>query len=158
MTESKSPQVNFEARLATTHERGRMYLILQLFNHTSWTVWIDEVSVVLAALDANLQTEAPTGQARHRIFQNVGPNEALGVSLAETMYDAAGRPQGRYSCSINTGVRYRVLDEWCDAKLEPCHIEMEALTVVALHGARWYDKRIKQKNGLVGLAMNVHRE
>ena len=155
--ESKSAKIKFAPKLRITREDGWQYLELQLVNHSSWTVWVEEASVGLADLDANLQTEVPSGQARHEILQNVSPNEALSVSLAGAIYDAAGRPQGQYSCLVHIHVRYRVFGEWRDAELETCRVEMEALSVFGLRSGRWYDKKIKQTNRRVDLITPEHK-
>jgi len=155
--ESKSAQIKFFPKLITCRENGWLSLELLLENCSSWTVWVEEATVFLADLDAIWQSTDAAGQARHEIRQNVGANDTLGVSLAVAIYNAAGRPQGKYSCLVLTDVRYRVLDEWCDAKLETCRVEMAGLTVVGLHSARWYDKKIKQINRPVDLITPVHK-
>jgi hypothetical protein len=145
--ESKSAQIKFAPRLRIYREHGWVYLALLLVNRSSWTVWVEEATVVLADLDVIWQSAVATGQTTHKIRQNVPANDTLGVSLAEAIYDAAGRPQGPYSCLVLTDVRYRVFDEWCDAKLETCRVEMAAHTAVSLRIARWYDKKLRQING-----------
>jgi hypothetical protein len=154
---SKSAQTKFAPKLRITRENGWVYLELQLVNHSSSTVWIQEAAVVLIDLNADSQTAVSNGQAKYEILQNVGPNDTLCVSLARTIYDAAGRPQGPYSCLVSTIVRYRVFDEWCNAKLETHRVEMAALKVRGLHGASWYDKKFKQSNGSVGLTTKEHK-
>ena len=155
--ESSPAQIKFVPKLRITRQDGWTYLELQLVNRSSWTVWVEEARLVLADLDAHWQTGVPTGQVIHKIRQNVVPGDVLSVSLAAAIYDAAGRPQGPYSCLVSTNVRYRVFDEWCNAQLETCHVEMTALTVVGLRSARWYDKKIKQINGSVGLTTKEHK-
>lgn len=113
--ESKSAQVKFAPQLTTTHGDGRRCLELRLVNRFSSTVWVEDATVVLADLEANLQTVVPTGQARLQILENVRPNETLSVDLAWAVYDAAGRPQGPLSCLVLTNVRYRVFNEWHNA-------------------------------------------
>jgi hypothetical protein len=120
-------------------------------------VWVQEAAVVLVGLDATRQAADSTGQATFEVLQNVGPNDTLSVSLAGTIYDAAGRPQGAYSCLVSTNVRYRVFDDWFTAKLETYRVEMAALKVRGLQRARWYDKKIKQINGSVGLTTKEHK-
>ena len=95
--ESKSAQIKFAPQLMFSRKYGWKYLELRLVNRSSWTVWVEEANIVLADLRAILQTTAPTGEARYQILQNVGPNETLGLSLAVSINNAAGRPQGRYS-------------------------------------------------------------
>jgi hypothetical protein len=143
---SNSPQIKFAPKLGITREDGWAYLELQLVNRSSWRVWVEEASVVLAHLDANYQTGVPAGKARYQIFQNVSPNETLSVRFAGVIYDAAGRPQRQYSCLVSTNVRYRSVDEWCDAKLQTYYVEMEALGVLSLHSERWYDKKMERIN------------
>jgi hypothetical protein len=145
--ESKSAQIKFAPKLKITREDGWVYLELQLENRSSWMVWVQEAAVVLIDPGSKWQTAVSNRQARYEILQNVEPNEIFSVSLARTIYDAAGRPQGPYSCLLSTTVRYRVFDEWCNAKLQTYRVEMAALTVVDLHSARWYDKEMKRING-----------
>ena len=145
--QSKPAHIKFEPKLRITRQDGWTYLELLLSNRSSWTVWVEEASVVLTDLDANLQTEVPTGQVIHKIRQNVVPGDALSVSLASTIYNAAGRPQGPYSCLVSTNVRYRVFNEWCNAQLETCRVEMTALTVLGLRRQHWYNRKIKQIKG-----------
>lgn len=78
-------------------------------------MWVEDATVVLADLDADLQAVVPSGQARLQIFENVRPNETLSVDLARAIYDASGRPRGPLSCLVLTNVRYRVFNEWRNA-------------------------------------------
>ena len=146
---SNPAQIKFAPKLRITRENGWVYLELQLVNRSRWTVWVQEAAVVLIDLNADSQTAVSNGQARYEVLQNVGPNDTLSVSLARTIYDAAGRPQGPYSCFVKTNVRYRVFDEWRDAKLETYRVEMAAITVRGLHRARRCDKKIEQSHGSV---------
>jgi len=146
--ESKSGQIKFDPKLLVSREKGWGCLELLLANRSSWTVWVEEATVVLADLVAICQSEVATGEARHEIHQNVGAIDSLSVSLAAAIYNAAGRPQGPYSCLVSTDVRYRVFDEWCNVKLETSRVEMAGLIAVGLRRAHWYDKKIKQINDL----------
>ena len=154
---SKSAQIKFAPKLGITREDGRPYLELQLVNHSSWTVWVEEASIVLTHLDANYQTGLLAGRARYQIFQNVRPNETVSVGLARTIYDAAGRPAGPYSRLVCTNVSYRAVDEWCNAKLQTYFVEMAALKVLSLHSARWCEKWRKQINGRVDYLTPEHK-
>jgi hypothetical protein len=155
--ESNPARIKFVPKLAIHKENGWVYLELQLVNGSCWTVWVQEAAVVLIDLDAQSQTALSNGQGRHEVLQNVGPNDILSVSLARTIYDAAGRPQGSYSCLVSVNVRYRLFDEWCDATLETYRIEMAALKVRGLQRARWCDKKVKQSNRSVGLTTEEHK-
>lgn len=112
--ESKSAQIKLAQQPTITREDGWNDLELRLVNRYRKTVWVEEASVVLVDLDAIMQTVVPTGQARQPILQNIEPNEILSVSLGRTIYDAAGRPHGPYSCLVLTNVRFRVFSEWCN--------------------------------------------
>jgi hypothetical protein len=155
--ESNPAQFKFAPKLGIVRENGWVYLQLLLVNRSRSTVWVQDAAVVLIGLDAKRQARDSIGQAKHEILQNVGPNDTLRVSLARTIYDAAGRPQGQYSCLVKTNVRYRVSAEWCDVKLETCRVEMAAISVRGLHRARWYDEKIKQTNSSVELTTEEHK-
>jgi hypothetical protein len=150
-------RVDFSARLRIIHDDGWVSLELLLVNRSNVTVWVEDVTVVLTDLDTDWQAGIPAGQARQAICQNVRPKGALSVSVAGAIYDAAGRPQGPYSCLVLPNVRYRVFDEWCNAQLETCRVEMAALTVVDLHSAHWYEKKLKHIKGPVHLTSNERK-
>ena len=112
---------------------------------------MEHATVAVVDLDASWQTGFPPELAAHAICQDVGPNDAISVSLAVTIYDAAGRPQGPYLCLVLTNVCYRVFDAWCNVQLEAHAVAMHALRVVDLCSACWSDK-----NSLVDFANKVH--
>ncbi len=147
--DSDHAEIKFIPKLTITRNNGWVYLELVLWNSSDWTVWVEEGTVVLTDLDANWQTGVPTGQANLNIRQNVVPHDVLSVSLASSIYDAAGRPQGQYSCFVFTNVRYRARDKWFEAQLEACRVEMTALTVLSLRKPHWYNKKIKHTKGSV---------
>jgi hypothetical protein len=155
---SKSAQIKFAPKLEITHDSGWVYLELQLVNRSSWAVWVEKATVVLIDLDAESQTEISTGEAELKISHNIRPNDELRVSLARAIYDAAGKPQGPYSCFVLTNVVYRALDEWCNVQLDEVYrIEVEALNVIGLRRAHRDNRKIKQINGLVDLTINEHK-
>jgi hypothetical protein len=155
--ETKSAQIKFAPMLEITREKGRQILELRLMNHSSWAVWVEEVNVILADLVADSQTAVPPERVKHGILRNVNSHETVGVTFASVIHEAAGRPQGKYSCLVLTTVRYRVFDEWCIAKLGTYRVEMEALGVFSLRSARWYDKKMKQINGQIDLVPPEHK-
>jgi len=145
-TDLSSGQIEFIPKLSLNRSDGWLALELVLENRSDLTVWTEDATIVLADLDANSQTRIPPNQVTHKIRQNIGANDALSLSLAESIYDAAGRPQGPYSSLVLITVRYRVLRKWCNAQLETCLVEMAALSPVNLHRARWYQKKIRNAN------------
>jgi hypothetical protein len=144
--ESEYVESSFASELRINREDGWVSLELLLVNDASMTVWVEEATVALTDLDANWQTSIPTGQARREIRQNVRASESLGLSLAGAIYEAAGRPQGRYSCLVYIEVHYRFDDEWFSKGLDIFRVEMGALTVHGLHRLRWYEKKARPNN------------
>lgn len=136
-------QIDFSARLRLFREDDWAYLELLLVNHSNVTVWVEEATIVLSELEANWQTSIATGQTKHKILQNIGPNDTLGVSFVGSIYEAAGKPQGKYSCVVFTDVRYRVGDEWLNKTLDVYRVEMAALTVFRLRRSRWFGKKVR---------------
>lgn len=82
-TESKSAQIKLAPKLTINREEGWANLELLLANHSRWPIWVREVAIALMDLDTKLQTAISTGKAKHEILQNVGPNEALRVSIGK---------------------------------------------------------------------------
>jgi hypothetical protein len=155
---SDSFQLEVAPKLAIRRGNGWGYLELFVANRSNRTVWVEEATVILADLNSVAQFEVAPGQARHEIRQNVGPNDTLSLSLNVAIYNAAGRPQGPYSCLVRTDVRYRVFDEWRNAKLDTSQVEMAGLVPVGIHNARWYNKKIKQVSNPVGLVTPEHKD
>jgi hypothetical protein len=121
---------------------GWAQLELHLVNRSSFTVWLEEATLVITDLDANFQTALATGQTAHRIRQAVSPIETLSMSIAGSLYEAAGRPQGAYSFLLLGTVHYRIGEDWAEANILPYRIEMAALSVLRL-------RRIRQKSNTV---------
>jgi hypothetical protein len=140
-SESEHIKTKFAPQLKINRYDGGGSLDLLLVNDVGITVWVEEARIVLTDLDAIWQTSIPTGQAKHEIRQNVRANESLELSLAGAVYDAAGRPQGTYSCFIYSDVRFRVSDEWFNKMLDTYSVEMTALKALGLRRLRWYEKK-----------------
>jgi len=136
-------RIDFSARLRDFRDDGWVCLELLLVNRSNVTVWVEEAMVVLSELETNWQTSISTGQARHEVLQNIRPDDTLRVSLVGDIYDAAGKPQGMYSCLVFTNVRYRVGDEWFNKTLDVYRVEMAALTVFRLRRRRWFGKKVR---------------
>ena len=63
------------------------------------------------------------------------------ISLIETVYNAAGKPQGEYSFLISGVVRYRVQEtNWFEITLQTYRVRMIALSAIRLLQMRWYDQ------------------
>ena len=109
---------------------------LELVNRSDVKVWIEEARLVIAGLEANVQTFLPTGWQIHKVRQAVVPDERLSVSLAGGLYEAAGRPQGRYSFVLRGTVQYRIGEDWAQENIRPHRIEMAALSVLRVRRLR----------------------
>lgn len=144
--ETMAAQIKFRPRIEIVHQDGWEDLALLFVNQSSFTVWIENASIALAELKAEHQSTSPIGCHTHQVLQNVDVNGTLTVSVANAVYDAAGRPQGPYNCLLLANVRYSVFDEWCEASATTCRIKMAAMNAIDLHSARWYDKKIKNTN------------
>jgi hypothetical protein len=138
--ETKAGQIRFLLQLQIVRDDGWHNLCLSLVNQSSFMVWIEHASIALADVNAKHQTATPTGSITQQILRYVGAKETLQVSVANAVYDAAGRPQGPYTCLLLANVRYCVFDEWCEAAAGTCRIAMTAINVIDLHSARWYHK------------------
>jgi hypothetical protein len=144
--ETMAAQIKFQARIEMVRQDDWVNLVLQLINQSSFTVWIESASVSLVDLDVQHQFATPMGCFTHQVLQYIEPKEILAVSIANAVYDAAGRPQGVYSCRMLASVRYSVFDEWCEARASGCRIQMAAMNVLDLQRARSYNKKIENTN------------
>lgn len=104
-------------------------IALLLFNKSDDAVWTEEIEIVLTELVANQQATAASCHEVHKIRQAVPAHDMLPISLVETIYNAAGRPQRRYSCVMSSMVRYRIGEEWFEEPMKIYRLEMAGLTV-----------------------------
>src|SRR4029078_2159782 len=86
----------FPSELRITESGGWVSLELLLENRSTQPVWIDDVQLALTDLAAQLQTSEPNGQGLVSIQHNIRPRDFFRLSLAEALYDAAGKPQRSY--------------------------------------------------------------
>jgi hypothetical protein len=136
-------QIDLRPTVRITSFDGWVALELQLVNRSYATVWIEEAKLVITDLEANFQTARATSQQIHKIRQTVVPDECLSMSIAGSLYEAAGRPQGRYSFVLRGTVHYRSGEDFAQANIRPHRVEMTALSVVRV-------RRIRQKSAAVG--------
>lgn len=144
--ETKAAQIKFRPELQIIRENDWANLSLVLVNQSSFAVWVEHVIIAMADLDAIHQTTTPVEHLKQEILQKVEPKETLCLSLANAVYDAAGRPQGPYTCLLLANVRYWVFEEWCDVRAKTCRISMTAISAMDLHVARWYDKKMEKRH------------
>ena len=116
-------------------------LILAVTNRSGIAVWAEEAHVVLTDLEADLQASAATGQAILKIREFIAPHETLHISFVEALYNAAGKPQGRYSFVVSTVLQCRADEgdgEPFETPLPSYRARMVALGPLGLRRVRWF--------------------
>ncbi len=103
----RSAEYDLEPELSITRKNGWALLDLVLVNHSNSPIWAEKANFAVADLDADFQGAVPTNEASLVIRETVRPGGMLRISLIETVYNAAGKPQGEYSFLISGVVRYR---------------------------------------------------
>ena len=101
---------------------------LMLANESEEPVWVEEIEIHLTNLVANAQAVEPSLQEIKKIRQMVPPDDMLPVSLAQTIYKAAGNPQRKYSCVLSSVLRYRIGEKWAEKTMTNYKIKMAGLT------------------------------
>jgi hypothetical protein len=135
--------VDFRPSIGFTHMDGWASLALLMVNKSERNVWAEEIEIVLTDLIADDQTSEATFRETQKIRQAVQPRDMLPVSLMETIYRAAGKPQTSYSCVMSAVVRYRVGEKWFERPLQPYKLKLAGLTVVSNHRERWTKSKFK---------------
>ena len=136
----KAAEFDFEPELSITRKDGWAFLDLVLTNHSKKNIWAEQATFVLDDLNADFQGATAKGQETLRIRQELGRGETLRISLVETFYVAAGKPQGEYSFLASGTVRYRADNTWYEIGLHTHRVRMVALNAVRLLRMRWYDQ------------------
>lgn len=121
--------IAFQPSIGFAWQDGFKSVALLLLNQSREHVWVEEIEVGLTQLEANDQTAAATCHEIRKIRQAVGPRDMLPISLVETIYNAAGRPQRRYSCALSSIVRFRVGAQLFEEPLPTYSLQMLGLTV-----------------------------
>jgi hypothetical protein len=131
---------DLEPELSITRKNGWALLDLILQNHSDTPIWAEEATFAMADLDADFQGAAASSEGTLRIRETVRPGGALRISLIETVYNAAGKPQGEYSFLISGVIRYQANDTWFEITLQTYRVRMIALSAIRLLQMRWYDQ------------------
>jgi hypothetical protein len=128
--------VDFRPNIGFARQDGFKSVAILLDNKSRTPVWTEEIEIALTELTANQQTADATCHETHKIRQTVGPGDLLPISLVETIYVAAGKPQRKYSCVMSSLVRCRV-GERCFQKTMPAYrLKMIGLTVAGIRRER----------------------
>jgi hypothetical protein len=109
---------------------GWATLQLEAINRSDLKIWLEDAEFLIGDLDANYQTALPSNRKVHSIKQAIQPRESLTLSIASTLYEAAGKPQGNFSFEFVGNVRYRLGQRWQEIRTDHHRIEMAALSVL----------------------------
>lgn len=121
--------IDFRPTIGFALQDGYKSIAVLLFNKSDDPVWTEEIEIVLTELVANQQAAVASCHEIHKIRQAVPARDMLPISLVETIYNAAGRPQLRYSCVMSSVVRYRSGEEWFEDPIKTFRLKMAGLTV-----------------------------
>ena len=127
-SDSWNPSKGFRPHIGFSRQDGMASVSLMLANGTEEEVWVEEIEIHLTKLVAKDQTVEPSFQEIKKIRQMVLPDDILPVSLAQTIYKAAGNPQRRYSCVLSSLLRYRVGEKWSEKAMPNYKLQMAGLT------------------------------
>jgi hypothetical protein len=128
--------VDFRPSIGFARQDGFESVALLLMNKSRVHVWTEEIEIALTELRANQQTSEASCHEIHKIRQDVSPHDLLPISLVETIYMAAGKPQRKYSCVLSSLVRYRVGENWFEEPLPAYRMKMVGLTVAGIRRER----------------------
>jgi hypothetical protein len=138
--------LNTKPRLALTIDQGADSLNLVVTNRSRAEIWAEEAKVDLIDVETDGEIYSPA-QAILRIRELITPAETLHISLIDTVYNAAGRPQGIYSCSLATVLRYRSdgTDEEFEQSFPSYRAKMIALVPISLRRMVTLDKSARSR-------------
>src|SRR5580704_1266138 len=97
---------DFRPSIGFTRQDGWQSVALLLENKSDTHVWTEEIEIGLTDLVADHQTSEASCQEIQKIHQTVQARDTLPISLVELIYNAAGRPQRKYSCVLSSIVRF----------------------------------------------------
>jgi hypothetical protein len=129
-------EVDFRPTIGFARQDGFKSVALLLTNKSRLNVWTEEIEIALTELSANQQTSEATCHEIHKVRQTVSPSDLLPISLVETIYMAAGKPQRKYSCVMSSVVRYRVGEKWYEEPMIAYRLKMIGLTVAGIRSER----------------------
>jgi hypothetical protein len=135
----RSSEFDIEPELSIARKHGWALLNLVLVNHSKTPIFAEEATFAIADLDADFQSTSAATEATLRIGENLRPGQTLRVSMIETVYKAAGKPQGEYSFLISGSVKYRDGNNRFEISLQTYRVRMIALSPIRLLRMRWYD-------------------
>jgi hypothetical protein len=128
---------DFHPAVEMTPEADWFLLNLALINKSHKAIWVEECAVVFIEFDGvpSKGFEA-TCKGVLRIREFVNARETIRVGLCQTVYDAAGRPQGQYRAVICGTLKYNIDDVWYIMALPPRLIKMNCLNAIEVRGPK----------------------
>jgi hypothetical protein len=149
--------VDFHPNIGSAWQDGLKSVALLLTNKSDAHVWTEEIEISLRELAAEEQTSEASCREVHKIRHSVGPHDLLPVSLVETIYNAAGRPQRKYSCVMSSVVRFKVGENWFEEQLPAYRLRMLGLTVAGIRPERKSAGDLKNQDNLRALSPTSSR-
>lgn len=139
--------IDFHPTIGFARQDAFKFIAVLLFNKSDDAVWTEEIEIVLTDLKANQQATTASCHEIHKIRQAVPAHDMLPISLVEAIYNAAGRPQLRYSCVMSSVVRYRAGEESFEEPMKIYRLKMAGLTVSEVRQDRkaGYKFKLKEK-------------
>jgi hypothetical protein len=144
--------VEFYPSIGFAWQDGFKSVTLLLANKSGAHVWTEEIEISLQELVADEQTSEASCHEVHKIRQLVGPRDLLPISLVETIYNAAGRPQRKYSCVMLSVVRFKVGEKWFEEQLPAYRLKMLGLTVASIRLKRKSAGNLRNQHNLRALS------
>jgi len=143
IAQQMGPQASLQVALEATPQHGWSILSLVLTNHGGSKVNVEAATIFLSDLDAEMQSGAANREASILIRQFVGPRESLRVGLIESVYVAAGKPQGVYSFRLSGVVRCGLGGTATDARIPQYDVRMIRLSVMRIRRVKERDERLR---------------
>jgi hypothetical protein len=129
-------EFDFRPSIGFARQDGWQSVALLLENEADVLVWTEEIEIALTDLVATRQASDPSCHEVLKVRQNVPPHDLLPMSLVETIYQAAGRPQRKYSCVLSSVVRYRVGEKWFEEPMRSYRLKMKGFKVANIRQER----------------------
>ena len=139
-SEPVDPEVRVEAELKATRTQGWTFFNLMLLNRSRMRIAVVDATFSITDLVAKFQAFPSTKETTLKVRRFVAAGDLLHLDLVEPFYNAAGKPQGAYSFTVATTIRYRAHGDLFTQVLPLCRVRMIALSPNVLQRVRWYNK------------------
>ena len=134
--EANEPGAGFRPDIGFSDLDGMTTLSLLLANKTNADIWVEELEIFLADLDATYQAGRPSYYGVQTIREALGPDEHTSISLSAAVYKAGGECQRWYSFVLSSVVRYRIGEQRLEKRLADYRVEMMGFVTSSLRRER----------------------